>query len=97
MQLLYGPNIGQENHAKFNLPAFNQLYERQAYRLPDSPERTKLFDRMTELVLAYAPWRLMEHRIDDHLTQRWVLNFKPHPVRSAIWRYIDIEPTQRGR
>ncbi len=96
MQLLYGPNIGQENHARFNLPAFNQLYE-EAYRLPDSPERTKLFDRMTELVLAYAPWRLMEHRIDDHLTQAWVLNFKPHPVRSAIWRYLDLDPAMRSK
>src|SRR4029078_4338380 len=57
MQLLYGPNIGQENHARFNLPAFNRLYD-EAYRMPDSPERTRLFDRMTELMIAYAPWRL---------------------------------------
>ena len=96
MQLLYGPNIGQENHARFNLPAFNRLYD-EAYRMPDSPERTRLFDRMTELIIAYAPWRLMEHRIDDHLTQPWVLDYKPHPVRSAIWRYIDIDLAPRPR
>src|SRR4030095_4057760 len=71
MQLLYGPNVGQENHARFSLPEFDRLYE-AAYKLPDSPERTRLFDRMTELVLAYAPWRLMEHRIEDHLAQPWV-------------------------
>ena len=75
MQLLYGPNVGQENHARFNLPEFDKLYD-AAYRLPDSPERTRLFDRMTELVLAYAPWRLMEHRIEDHLTQPWVLELQ---------------------
>ena len=57
MQLLYGPNVGQENHARFNLPEFNKLYD-EARTLPDSPERTRLFDRMTELVVAYAPWRL---------------------------------------
>ena len=57
MQLLYGPNAGQENQSRFNLPEFNRLYE-QARTLPDSPERTALFDRMTELVVAYAPWRL---------------------------------------
>jgi oligopeptide transport system substrate-binding protein len=96
MQLLYGPNIGQENHARFNLPAFNQLYE-EAYRLPDSPERTRLFDRMTELILVYAPWRLMEHRIDDHLLQPWVLYYKPHPVRSAIWRYVDVDLALRPK
>ncbi len=57
MQLLYGPNAGEANQARFNLPAFNKLFD-QARELPDSPERTKLFDRMTELVIAYAPWRL---------------------------------------
>jgi ABC-type oligopeptide transport system substrate-binding subunit len=27
MQLLYGPNIGQANDSRFNLPEFNKLYE----------------------------------------------------------------------
>ena len=40
MQLLYGPNVGQENHARFSLPEFDKLYE-AAYKLPDSPERTQ--------------------------------------------------------
>ena len=96
MQLLYGPNVGQENHARFSLPEFDQLYD-AAYKLPDSPERTRLFDRMTQLVLAYAPWRLMEHRIEDHLLQPWVRNYKPHPVRSVIWRYVDIDPAIRAK
>ena len=52
---------------------------------------------MTELVVAYAPWRLMEHRIEDHLLQPWILNYKPHPVRSALWRYLDIDPAQRPK
>jgi oligopeptide transport system substrate-binding protein len=94
MQLLYGPNVGQENHARFSLPEFDKLYD-AAYRLPDSPERTRLFDRMTELVVAYAPWRLMEHRMEDHLLQPWILNYKPHPARTALWRYLDIDPPQR--
>ena len=96
MQLLYGSSVGQENHARFNLPEFNKLFE-AASRLPDSPERTRLFDRMTELVVAYAPWRLMEHRIEDHLVQPWVLYYKPHPVRSFVWRYLDIDEAKRPR
>ena len=96
MQLLYGPSVGQENHARFRLPEFDRLFER-ARRLPDSPERTQLFDRMTELVLAYAPWRMMEHRIEDHLVQPWVRNYKPQPVRYALWRYVDVDAAPRGR
>ncbi len=96
MQLLYGPNVGQENHARFRLPEFDKLYD-AAYRLPDSPERTRLFNRMTELVVAYAPWRLMEHRIEDHAVQPWIGNYRAHPVRFAIWRYIDVDPARRPR
>jgi oligopeptide transport system substrate-binding protein len=96
MQLLYGGSVGQENHSRFHLAEFDKLFE-AARRLPDSPERTALFDRMTEIVIAYAPWRLMEHRIEDHLTQPWVKNYKPHPVRSFIWKYVDVEPAARNR
>jgi ABC-type transport system substrate-binding protein len=98
MQLLYGPNGtgGQENHARFRLPEYDKLYD-QARRLPDSPERTKLFDRMTQLVLAYAPWRLQEHRIEDQLAQPWIRNYKPHPIRSEVWRYVDVDTTLRSK
>ena len=27
MQLLYGPNVGQANDSRFNLPEFNRLFE----------------------------------------------------------------------
>src|SRR5581483_121541 len=49
MQLLYGPNAGQENSARFRLPEFDRLYG-EARKLPDSSERTRLFDRMSQLV-----------------------------------------------
>ena len=96
MQLLYGPNAGQENQAQFKLPAFDKLYD-EARRLPDSPERTRLFDRMTELVLAYAPWRLSYHLIEDQLLHPWVKGYKPHPIRSQVWQYADVDPALRQK
>ena len=94
MQLLYGPNIGQANDSRFNLPEFDRLYE-QARTLPDSPERTKLFNRMTELVVAYAPWRLGYHLIEDHLMQPWIRYYKPHPIKSQTWMYVDFDAPPR--
>jgi len=91
MQLLYGPNTGGENNARFKLPAFDALYD-EARKLPDSPQRTKIFDRMTELVIAYAPWRLSEHRLEDQLMHRWVKTYKPHPIGSQVWQYVDLDP-----
>jgi len=94
MQLLYGPNVGQENQARFKLAEFDQLYQ-QGRKLPDSPERTRLFNRMTALVLAYAPWRMSEHRLEDQLLWSWVRYYKPHPIRSQSWKYVDIDTAQR--
>jgi hypothetical protein len=39
----------------------------------------------------------MEHRIEDHLLQPWIGNYKPHPVRYAIWRYVDVDSARRSR
>jgi oligopeptide transport system substrate-binding protein len=94
MQLLYGPNIGQSNDSRFNQPEFNALFE-QSRKLPDSPGRTKIFNRMTQLMLVYAPWKLTHHLIEDHMVYAWVVAYKPHPIRAEIWKYLDIDPALR--
>jgi ABC-type transport system substrate-binding protein len=96
MQLLYGPNIGQENYARFNLPEFNKLYE-EARKLPDSPARTKLFSRMTELVVAYAPWRVTINDLDDTFAYPWARYFVPHPIRSQVWAFVDIDEAMQAK
>jgi ABC-type transport system substrate-binding protein len=91
LQLLYGPNAApQSNLSNFNLPAFNLLYER-ARRLPDSPERTRLYQEMTRLFLAYAPWKLGVHRFQTHLSQPWLLNYKKHSILYEPWKYLDVD------
>jgi peptide/nickel transport system substrate-binding protein len=96
MQNLYGPNISQTNDSRFSLPEFDRLYE-QARKLPDSPERTRLYDRMTDLVVAYAPFKLTHHLLEDHVIQPWVVGYKAHPLRSDIWKYLDIDESKRQR
>ncbi len=91
LQLLYGPNSSpQSNAANFALPAFDQLYER-ARRMPDSPERTQLYQQMTKLFLVYAPWRLGVHRVQTHLDQPWLLNYRKHPILYEAWKYLDLD------
>jgi len=96
MQLLYGPNIGQANYSRFNLPEFNKLYD-EARRLPDSAQRTKLFSRMTELVVAYAPWRVTINDLEDTFAHPWARDFVPHPIRSQVWAYIDVDAAARAK
>jgi hypothetical protein len=89
MQLLYGGS-GPDNNARFNLPEFNALYER-ARTLSDSPERTRLFDRMTELAIAYAPLRFTYHLLEDNVRHPWIGTYVPHPIRSQTWMFIDVD------
>jgi hypothetical protein len=92
MQLLYGPNkVEITMRASTCRHATSSMNRRARFGFPG---RTRLFDKMTELVLA-APWRLSEHRLEDQLMQQWVKNYKPHPIRSQSWVYVDIDPALR--
>jgi ABC-type transport system substrate-binding protein len=89
---LYGPNSGfKGNRARFQLAAYDRLYER-ARAMPDSPERTKLYQEMARLVIAYAPWKVNTHRILTDLWWPWVVGYRRPPVQSqSWWRYVDID------
>ena len=91
MQLLYGPNAGQENQSRFRLPEYDRLYE-QARRLPDGPERTAIFGKMQALVVAYAPMRFTQHIVEDHAWRARVKNYRAHPIRQFSFRYYDVDP-----
>ncbi|MDO8178621.1 MAG: ABC transporter substrate-binding protein [Undibacterium sp.] len=89
-QLLYGPNSGRANYARFNLPAFNTLYE-QSRSLSDSPQRQRLYHDMAQLVHGYTPWVLRIHPLSADIWQPWLKNYKRHPVDFTSWRYVDLE------
>ena len=90
LQLLYGPNVGKSNYANFRQPDFDRLYD-LARTLPDSPERTKIYQDMTRLMLVYAPWKLGVHRIQSHLSHPWLLNYRKHPILHQTWKYLDVD------
>jgi ABC-type transport system substrate-binding protein len=90
-QLLYGPNSGRANYARFNLPAFNTLYEKSR-SMPDTPERTRLYDEMAQLLHAYNPWVLRIHPLSADIWQPWLKNYLRHPVDFTNWRYLDLAP-----
>ena len=93
MSLLYGPHSGFANLARFNLPEFNQLYEK-AQKLPDGAERTQLFAKMSQLVNAYAPWMLNAYRYENILVQPWVQGYSKQ-LYTNYWKYLDIDLARR--
>lgn len=95
-QLLYGPNAGRANYARFNLPAYNTRYE-QARQLSDGPARQKLYFEMNQLIHAYNPWVPLTHVLSGDLRHPWLKNYKRHPVEFTTWRYLDVDVAQRAR
>ena len=95
-QLLYGPNAGRANYARFDLPAYNSRYE-QARLLSDGPARQRLYFEMNQLIHAYNPWVPLTHAVSADIRHPWLKNYKRHPVEFTSWRYLDVDVAQRAR
>jgi ABC-type transport system substrate-binding protein len=92
LSTLYGPNSGfKGNRARFRLDAYDRIYEK-ARVTPDSPERTKMYQELTKLMVAYAPWKVNTHRILTDMWHPWVVGYRRPLVQSDnFWKYIDID------
>jgi ABC-type transport system substrate-binding protein len=92
LESLYGPNCGfKGNRSCFQVKAYDELYERAA-KLPDSPERTQLYQEMARFMVAYAPWKLNMHRIMTDMWYPYVIGFRRPLVQTqSWWRYADID------
>lgn len=86
----YSASVGKGNMARFQLPAFDQVYERIT-ALPDGPERLAAFREANRLLLAYAPYRFHVHRLITDLTQPQVIGYRRAPFWLTWWPYIDID------
>jgi ABC-type transport system substrate-binding protein len=92
----YGPNKEAINDARFDLPAFNTLYEQQRV-LPDGPERLQKLHEATRLLAAYMPYMIHLHRVLTDLVQPWVVGYRRHPFTRRDWCWLDIDVSQRAK
>ncbi len=88
----YGPNAGLKgNIANFRQADFDRLYEK-AEVLADSPERTRIYQEMVKLIVAYAPWKLASHRVNTDLWYPYVVGYRrPQILTQNWWKYADID------
>ncbi len=89
LSLAYGPNADQNNDARFKLPAFDALFERQRL-MPDGPARLAVMREATKLMLAYMPYIAHVHPIDTDLSHAPVRHLIRHPFKAAWWHFTDI-------
>jgi ABC-type transport system substrate-binding protein len=96
LALGFGPNKGQANHARFDLPAFNEVYRQQRV-LPDGPERAELMLQAKKLMVAYMPYKVHVHRIWTDLAHPWVLGYHRNVFVREFWKYVDVDPALQAR
>jgi ABC-type transport system substrate-binding protein len=92
----YGPNKGATNLARFDLPKYNELFERQRV-MEDSPERLALMREMKRLLVAYMPYKFHGHRFINHFVHPWVVGYRRHPYARDFFKWIDIDLDEAAR
>jgi ABC-type transport system substrate-binding protein len=92
----YGPQKGQGNHARFDLPEFNRLFEQQK-RMPNGPERMAVMTEAKKLMIAYMPYKVHVHRIWTDMAQPWVVGYHRNVFIRDFWRYVDIDTAELAR
>jgi ABC-type transport system substrate-binding protein len=90
-QGLYGPAKGENNLSRFDMKAYNEMYEKQK-TLPDGPERLALLNEMRKIMIAYMPYKAGTHRIATDMWHPWVKGYMRHPFLRHWFTYVDIEP-----
>jgi ABC-type transport system substrate-binding protein len=95
MGILYGPNAGQSNQSRFDLPEFNRLFA-QAAQMPDGPEREALYREMNRWLFAYAPLRPVVTPIETALMQARLIGYRKHPVLREFWKFVDLDDGTAG-
>jgi ABC-type transport system substrate-binding protein len=96
LELGYGPNKGQANHSRFDLPAFNAIHEKQK-ALPNGPERQALMTQAQALMVAYVPYKVHVHRIWTDLAQPWVVGYQRNVFLREFWKFVDIDSAELAR
>ncbi|HEY9105527.1 MAG TPA: ABC transporter substrate-binding protein [Roseateles sp.] len=85
-----GKAKGHANKPRFELAAFDALYEKQK-ALPDGPERLALMTEAQRLLIAYAPYKFHVHRVFTDMAQPWVRGYSRNLFVRDFWKYVDID------
>ncbi len=97
LQLFYSPNIEkQTNNSNYSNEEFDTLYEK-ARVMADSPERTRLYVKMINIISEDCPMLMLTEPQSYVLIYDWVKNFKPHPVGYGYAKYRRIDVALRHK
>lgn len=83
---------GHANKPRFDLPAFEALYDKQK-AMDDGPERQTVMNEAQRLLVTYAPYKFHVHRVFTDMAQPWVRGYSRNLFVRDFWKYVDIDTT----
>ena len=96
MRLFYGPYSGAGNLARFKNAEFDALYEKSR-RTADRAERVKIYESMTKIISAQAPWCMNSYRISNTVVAPHVRGYRKNPHYFLTpWQYLDLDTAPGG-
>lgn len=101
MFLLFGENAAINtngagiNSANYDNPQFNRLFAKMK-RLPNSPERLKIVQQMTEIVQKDSPWVWGVHPKALALYHSWLHNVWANPLANNTLKYRNLDAQARA-
>jgi ABC-type transport system substrate-binding protein len=91
LQLFYSANASPgPNRANYQNSTFDRLYEK-VRTMPDSLERTTIYEEMSAIVEEDCPWIFLHHPLDLTLQHPWVTNYRPHAFPYGMEKYYQID------
>ena len=87
----FGPQGGNQNIARFKLPAMDALHDQMTV-LPNGPERQALFEQAKKLAVAYMPYKLHVHRLVADLMHPGLQGWRRPLYWNEWWHFVDVEP-----
>ncbi|MCE2967151.1 MAG: ABC transporter substrate-binding protein [Phycisphaerales bacterium] len=95
LALFYGPNESPgSNHYNYKNPAYDALYD-QILVMEPSPERTKIYEQMRDMLLADVPYIGSMGRTRFYLMSPWIVNCRPTERTWSWLKYLDVDDSKR--
>ncbi|MEO8487460.1 MAG: ABC transporter substrate-binding protein [Betaproteobacteria bacterium] len=89
MENFYSKHVGTVNLACYASPDYDAVFEK-VRTMDAGAERAPLFRRLTDLIDAHAPSRVLPLADDIYLMAPGVLGFVPHPYLSLPYQLLDV-------
>lgn len=96
LQLFYSGNAGSCNRTGFADAGFDRMFER-SIKLPDSPERNRLYAEMAKLAAEKCAWIYEGIPVNAMLYHGFVENYRECDFAFVRWKYLNINDELRKK